>query len=69
VYILAYLGVIIDEQLNWREYIDHVYSKLIKFTGLFYKVRDLMSWKIVNMLYFAFIDSHILYTQSPEGVI
>ena len=52
-----YLGVIIDEQLNWREHIDHVYGKLIKFTGLFYKIRYLMSWKILTMLYFSFHDT------------
>jgi len=61
VYSCKYLGVIIDEQLNWCEHIDHVYSKLIKFTGLFYKIRDLMSRKILKMLYFAFIDSYLLY--------
>ena len=51
VYSCKYLGVIIDEQLNWREHTDDVYGKQIKFTGLFYKIRDLMSWKILKMLY------------------
>ena len=61
VYSCKYLVVITDEQLNWREHTDHVYGKLIKFAGLFYKIRDLVSWKILKMLYFSFIDSHLLY--------
>ena len=57
-----YLGVIVDEQLNWREHIDHVYSKLIIFTSLFYKnIRDMLSWDRLNMLYFTFVDSNLLY--------
>jgi len=28
---------------------------------LVYKIRDLMSWKILKMLYFAFIDSYLLH--------
>jgi len=50
-----------DEQLNRREHNDHVYSKLIKFTGLLHKIKDLMSWKMLKMLYFAFIDSYLLH--------
>jgi len=35
-----YLGVMIDEQLSWKTHIDYVYSKLLKFTGIFYKLRS-----------------------------
>ena len=35
-----YLGVTLDENLSWKVHIDYVYSKLLKFTGIFYKVRD-----------------------------
>ena len=30
-----YLGIIIDRDLNWREHIDYVYKKIIKFTSIF----------------------------------
>ena len=38
-----YLGLLIDDALKWDLHIDHVYSKIIKFTGIFYKIRDCLS--------------------------
>ena len=32
-------GLMIDNKLTWRPHIDYVYSKLLKFTGIFYKLR------------------------------
>jgi hypothetical protein len=33
-----YLGVTLDEELKWKNHIDIVYGKLIKFVGIFYKL-------------------------------
>jgi len=33
------LGIIIDRNLSWKEYMDYVYKKVIKFTSIFYKIR------------------------------
>ena len=35
-----YLGVMIDNKLTWQYHIDYVYNKLLKFVGIFYKIRD-----------------------------
>jgi len=32
-----YLGIYIDYELNWKVHIDHIFNKLIRFTGIFYK--------------------------------
>ena len=56
-----YLGVIIDETLEWKEHIDHVWKKLIKFTSIFYKVRNVLPFACLRKLYFAFIHPHLLY--------
>ena len=56
-----YLGVNVDETLQWREHIDHVYKKLIKFTSIFYKVRNVLPFACLRKLYFAFIHPHLLY--------
>ena len=56
-----YLGVVIDESLKWKEHIDQVYVKLIKFTSIFYKVRHLLPFACLRKLYFAFIHPHLLY--------
>ena len=54
-----YLGLMIDNKLTWRPHIDYVYSKLLKFTGIFYKLRWHVSNTVLRMLYFAFVHSHL----------
>ena len=56
-----YLGVIIDENLNWVEHIDYVYKKLVKFIGIFYKLRSILPFSCLKKLYFALIHPHVLY--------
>jgi len=56
-----YLGVIIDSDLTWKTHIDFVYSKLLKFTSIFYKLRYTVSPTILRTLYFAFVHPHLLY--------
>jgi hypothetical protein len=56
-----YLGIIIDERLNWLEHIDYVYKKLIKFIGIFYKLRNKMPNNCLKNLYFALVYPHLLF--------
>ena len=30
-----YLGIYIDDELNWNVHIDYIFKKLLKFTGIF----------------------------------
>ena len=53
--------MLIDEDLNWKDQIDHVYSKIIKFSSIFYKINQRIPQPVKRMIYFAFIHSHILY--------
>jgi hypothetical protein len=32
-----YLGVFIDDNLKWDDHIEHVYKKIVKYVGIFYK--------------------------------
>lgn len=56
-----YLGVIIDDELRFDTHIDHVYSKLIKFVSIFYKLSYKLPYHCLRSIYFAFINSHIAY--------
>jgi len=51
----------IDSELKWQSHIDLVYSKLLKFTGIFYKLRCYVSGYVLRLLYFAFVHSQLLY--------
>ena len=56
-----YLGIFIDNKLTWQEHIDYVYKKLLKFCGIFYKIRELLPFQCLKMVYFSFVYSHIIY--------
>ena len=56
-----YLGVLLDDELNWNAHIDYVYRKIIKFTSIFYKIRGKLPKFILRNIYFAFVHPHILY--------
>jgi len=36
-------------------------TKLLKFTSIFYKIRDKINIDVAKMIYFAFIHSHLVY--------
>ena len=56
-----YLGIIIDEQLNWKQHIKQVNIKISKGIGIIYKLRHFVPKHILSMLYNSFIQSHALY--------
>jgi hypothetical protein len=56
-----YLGLVIDNELKWTSHIDTVYRDLVKYSSIFYKVREkLPSWMLKH-IYFTFVHSRILY--------
>jgi len=36
-----YLGVVIDSNLTRQNLIDYIYNKIIKFVGIFYRIRQI----------------------------
>ena len=56
-----YLGLIIDERLKWDLHVEHVFKKLLKFAGLFYKLKSILPSKVLRQMYYAFVYPHILY--------
>ncbi len=56
-----YLGLIIDHELSWKQHIDALCSSLIKYVGIFYKIRDCIPDDTRLQLYNAFVFSRISY--------
>ena len=56
-----YLGILIDSNLKWKDHINYLYNKLIKFVSIFYRIRLKLPQKVLRMVYFAFVHSHLLY--------
>ena len=56
-----FLGVLLDENLNWKQQIDNVCKKVSKGIGVLYSARAFLNKHLLKQLYFAFIHSHINY--------
>ena len=56
-----YLGVVTDEKLNWHEHVNYVCWSLIKFFGIFSKIKHFMNKNTARNIYFALIHSRINY--------
>ena len=56
-----YLGVIIDENLDWNMNINTLCKKLSNSVGIFAKLRHFLDYKTMLSLYYALFHSHITY--------
>lgn len=56
-----YLGFWIDEELNFQTHIKHIKSKIIPMTFAIRRIRPFISEATAKKLYFAHIQSHLLY--------
>ena len=56
-----YLGIYLDDQLNWKHHIDYICEKLVKFTGIFYRLTSKISCGWLRNIYYSFVYPHLLY--------
>ena len=53
------LGVLLDNKLDFKKHINSVAAKLTKLTGLFYKLRFILSIKQLVLVYKSFVQTVI----------
>ena len=56
-----YLGLTLDETLNWNEHVNELCKSLIKYFGIFNHIKYKITPVVVRQLYYAFIYSRIKY--------
>ena len=56
-----YLGLTLDEHLNWNEHVNELCKSLIKYFGIFTHIKYKITLVVVRQLYHAFIYSRIKY--------
>ena len=56
-----YLGIIIDEFLNWKSHFNVLRTKLGRSIGLVSKIRYFASVNLLRTIYFAIFDSYLHY--------
>ena len=59
--VTKYLGLHLDEKLNWKHHVTQLCQGLTKFFGIFKKIRESLTSKLAKQLYYAFIYSRIHY--------
>ena len=58
---VKYLGLHIDEHLNWSVHLKHLSNQLARYSGIFYRLRDFVNVETLCMLYYSFIYSRLQY--------
>ena len=63
-----YLGVLVDNKLNWSYQINAVNLKLSKGTGLLAKIRHYVPNGVSRSLYFSFMNPYVDYNLLNWGM-
>ena len=64
---IKYLGVIIDNKLNWIEHIADVKNKTSKGVGILFRTRHLLCRKSLINLYYSFVYHYLIYCMEAWG--
>ena len=64
---VKYLGLHIDENLNFKCHIDQLKNKIKKYTSLFYAIRHKLPKNCLRVLYHSFIFNNIYYCAEIYG--
>lgn len=62
-----FLGIIIDENLNWKNHIQSLCLKLSKICGVMYKIRYNLTVDALKNLYYSLCYPHFIYCLSIWG--
>ena len=58
---MKYLGLLLDEKLNYNEHVQSICNSLLKYFGIFNHIKHKVNKKTARQLYFAFVFSRIKY--------
>ena len=58
---IKFLGVMIDENISWRDHIKTVENKLSKNIGLLYQAKQFLDENSLKTLYFSYMHSYLNY--------
>jgi len=65
---VKYLGVIVDNQLNWSEHVKKLYNRLSRAIGILSKLRYNLPLNTLRMVYHSIFNSLLLYACQVWGV-
>ena len=62
-----FLGVIVDESLNWSRHVKTILSKMSRYIGIMYKIKKFLPLKARLQVYHSFVQSHINFCSLVWG--
>ena len=66
---IKYLGVILDNKLNWQKHIDYISTKLNRTAGIIFKLRKQVPSKVLLLIYNSLGSSYLRYALMAWGTV
>jgi len=66
---VTYLGVQLQEHLNWNSYMNELIPKLARATGVISKLRHYVDYKTGVSIYYSMFNAHVIYSIQAWGFI
>ena len=66
---VKYLGVFIDENLNWKNHVKELSVKLLKANAMLSMIRQFVNKEVLRMIYHSIFQSHVTYNCIAWGQI
>ena len=64
---MKYLGVILDNKLNWHNHLQYLSTKIAKGSGIIYKLRNKVPQSVLLLLYHSLVGTYLRYGISSWG--
>ena len=64
---IRYLGILIDDKLNWNTHTNNIVSNLMRGNSILSKLRYYVDKEILRTIYFAIFHSYLTYVTTVWG--
>ena len=62
------LGVILEQDLNWKKHTEYIAKKIAKSVGIISRARQILSPDVLKQLYFSFLYPYLIYCIEAWGL-
>ena len=64
---IKFLGVLLDENITWKDHIQTIENKISKNIGMLFKAKFLLNQKCLKSIYFSFMHCYLTYANIAWG--